>query len=96
MYVTGRYIQLFPTNKFVYQELGYDWDNIKSLDIFVEPIGPAEYVPPQAGLRVIGGTVAARNAFPYQAALIINNSGFCGGSIISNEWVLTAAHCVDT
>ncbi|KAH1011597.1 hypothetical protein HUJ04_000930 [Dendroctonus ponderosae] len=78
------------------EELGYDWDNIKSLDIFVEPIGPAEYVPPQAGLRIIGGNVAARNAFPYQAALIINNSGFCGGSIISNQWVLTAAHCVDT
>ncbi|KAH1011598.1 brachyurin [Dendroctonus ponderosae] len=78
------------------EELGYDWDNIKSLDLFVEPVGPAEYVPPQSGLRIIGGNVAARGAFPYQAALIINNSGFCGGSIISNEWVLTAAHCVDT
>jgi len=47
------------------------------------------------GGRVIGGTVAPRNSIPYQAALIINNSGFCGGSLISTTVVLTAAHCVD-
>jgi len=74
--------------------LGYDWANIKPINIYVEPIGPAPEVP--EGSRIVGGSVAARNQFPYQVALIINNSGFCGGSIISNTWVLTAAHCVDT
>ncbi|ERL85746.1 brachyurin [Dendroctonus ponderosae] len=76
------------------QELDYDWANIKSRDLYVEPIGPAP--EQQSGLRIIGGNVAARGAFPYQAALIIDNQSFCGGSIISNQWVLTAAHCVDT
>nr|QGT40991.1 Chy5a [Tomicus yunnanensis] len=76
------------------EELGYDWDNIKPNNIYVEPIGPAPVE--EAGLRIVGGSVATRGAFPYQAALIINSGSFCGGSIISNQWVLTAAHCVDT
>nr|QGT40992.1 Chy1a [Tomicus yunnanensis] len=76
------------------EELGYDWDNIKPNNIYVEPIGPAPVE--EAGLRIVGGSVATRGAFPYQAALIINSSSFCGGSIISSIWVLTAAHCVDT
>lgn len=79
---------------FLLKELGYDWANIKPINIYVEPIGPAPEVP--EGSRIVGGSVASRNQFPYQVALIINNSGFCGGSIISNAWVLTAAHCVDT
>ncbi|CAG9765097.1 unnamed protein product [Ceutorhynchus assimilis] len=70
-----------------------DWHHLKPLNLHVEPIGP---VPESTGTRIIGGSVAPRNAFPYQVALIINNSGFCGGSIISRNWILTAAHCVDT
>ncbi|XP_066252003.1 uncharacterized protein [Euwallacea similis] len=75
------------------QEFEYDWSNIKPINVYVEPIGPA---PADQGLRIVGGTVATRNGYPYQVALIINNSGFCGGSIISEEWVLTAAHCVSS
>ncbi|ERL93372.1 brachyurin [Dendroctonus ponderosae] len=77
------------------EEFGYDWDNIKPAILVKEPIGPIPEIP-QSGSRIIGGSVAARGAFPYQAALIINGNSFCGGSIISNQWVLTAAHCVDT
>ncbi|CAK1548123.1 unnamed protein product [Leptosia nina] len=47
------------------------------------------------GKRIIGGTEATDGEFPYQASLRANGGSFhfCGASIISDEWVLTAAHC---
>nr|CAD7617270.1 unnamed protein product [Timema genevievae] len=43
--------------------------------------------------RIISGTMAARGQIPWQAFVILGGSGLCGGSLISNLWVLTAAHC---
>ncbi|XP_069971033.1 chymotrypsin BI-like [Penaeus vannamei] len=62
----------------------------KSPQPLVEPLGPLPGVP-----RIVGGTEAAPHSWPHQVALFIDNSQFCGGSLISSEWVLTAAHCMD-
>ncbi|XP_023726958.1 brachyurin-like, partial [Cryptotermes secundus] len=43
--------------------------------------------------RITGGISAERGQFPWQVGLIIGGSSFCGGSLISERWVLTAAHC---
>ncbi|NXG64183.1 TRY1 protein, partial [Hemiprocne comata] len=42
--------------------------------------------------KIVGGYTCAVNSVPYQVSL---NSGyhFCGGSLISSQWVLSAAHC---
>nr|CAH0106510.1 unnamed protein product [Daphnia galeata] len=45
--------------------------------------------------RIVGGTEAVPHSLPWQVALFIDDQYFCGGSLISNEWVLTAAHCAD-
>ncbi|CAB3366149.1 Hypothetical predicted protein [Cloeon dipterum] len=43
----------------------------------------------------IAGFSATRKQFPWQALLILDDAYSCGGSLISTEWILTAAHCVD-
>ena len=40
------------------------------------------------------GETAAPGEFPYQVSISANGQHFCGGALISEKHILTAAHCV--
>merc|ERR1719384_59704 len=47
------------------------------------------------GTKIVGGQAATRNEYPWQVGLVSNNgrTPFCGGTLLSSDTVLTAAHC---
>ncbi|XP_059189016.1 chymotrypsin-like elastase family member 2A [Centropristis striata] len=49
--------------------------------------------------RVVAGEDAKPHSWPWQISLQSDSSGrwrhICGGTLISSDWVLTAAHCIN-
>nr|XP_022909844.1 transmembrane protease serine 9-like [Onthophagus taurus] len=72
-----------------------DWSNVKRHNLM--PRMPANFwdLPKN---RIVGGQEAVPNSIKYQAALRVTvgtENYFCGASLISTRYLLTAAHCVD-
>ncbi|XP_069616985.1 enteropeptidase [Ranitomeya imitator] len=44
--------------------------------------------------RIVGGTNAAVGAWPWIVSLYFNGRQVCGASLVNNEWLVSAAHCV--
>ncbi|KAK9409989.1 ovochymase-2-like [Crotalus adamanteus] len=44
--------------------------------------------------RIVGGSQVQQGSHPWQVSLKRSNHHFCGGTLVSTQWVITAAHCV--
>lgn len=53
-------------------------------------------IPDIISTQIVGGSEAPKGGYPFIVSLQIKgfSSHFCAGSILNNEWILTAAHCV--
>lgn len=54
-----------------------------------------------ASPRIIGGSDAPANRWPWMAQIVVDDPNqerfqLCGGSHLSEDWILTAAHCLET
>lgn len=56
---------------------------------------PSTYIPLQN--RIVGGVQTDVNEYPMMAGLVQQStpSVYCGATIISRNYAITAAHCVD-
>ncbi|XP_005075829.2 ovochymase-2 [Mesocricetus auratus] len=44
--------------------------------------------------RIVGGRQVVKGSYPWQVSLKQKQRHVCGGTIISSQWVITAAHCM--
>uniref|UniRef100_A0ABI8AJH6 Peptidase S1 domain-containing protein n=1 Tax=Felis catus TaxID=9685 RepID=A0ABI8AJH6_FELCA len=47
----------------------------------------------KSGEKIIDGVPCTRGSQPWQVALLRGNQLHCGGVLLNEQWVLTAAHC---
>ncbi|KAL1501839.1 hypothetical protein ABEB36_007090 [Hypothenemus hampei] len=83
IYFTELQVIIEKTNQKTTEAVPRPWD--------LERILQMNYQNP---LRIIGSSPADIRDYPYQVLLMINEVPSCGGSIIKNDFILTAAHCI--
>lgn len=65
--------------------------------VLIQLIGllAATFVPHSRNKRIANGIQESTSSFPYQVSLRFteNSKHFCGGAILTNQWIVTAGQC---
>ncbi|XP_066299765.1 trypsin-1-like [Branchiostoma lanceolatum] len=48
----------------------------------------------RTGNKIVGGETVNKGSFPWQVSLQVGSKHFCGGTLVSQNLVITAAHCI--
>jgi len=46
--------------------------------------------------KIVGGTQAIPGDWPWSCSMLYSGRHICGGSLINEDWIITAAHCVSS
>uniref|UniRef100_A0A8Q3WKV6 Complement factor D n=1 Tax=Homo sapiens TaxID=9606 RepID=A0A8Q3WKV6_HUMAN len=68
----------------------HSWERLAVLVL----LGAAACAAPPRG-RILGGREAEAHARPYMASVQLNGAHLCGGVLVAEQWVLSAAHCLE-
>ncbi|XP_061575948.1 coagulation factor VII isoform X2 [Cololabis saira] len=57
---------------------------------------PEEEAESEDDLRIVGGNLVKRGGSPWQVLIHRSDGfGFCGGTLVADRWVVSAAHCFE-
>nr|KAF6380671.1 transmembrane serine protease 15 [Myotis myotis] len=68
-------------------------DSLILLQCNHKPCGE-KMVAQEVSQKIVGGNNANEGAWPWLTALSYNGKLLCGASLVSNDWLVSAAHCV--